>query len=183
MKYDKQTDFLISELIQCTINASLMTRNTEFPVYSSKNIASKAKDEFKKEIKNYLLEYLNDYKSFNEEKHIERIVNLSDHLSAKYSEILYNGRFRIGISQKLINLFSKYMWVIKKIDCPFHCPIDRIIKFQTLKGTENKTLTDWTVLDTIDGYNDYIKIIRNKSGELKLSIAEWELDNWKKVIP
>lgn len=183
LKNNQKTDFLITELIKCTINASLMTRNKAFPIYNSNNFKSTTKNDFTKDIKLNLLKYLNDFKSLDEIGHIARIEELSNYLSIKYCEILYNGRFRIGISQKLVNLFSKYMWVIGKIDKPYHCPIDSVIKLKLLtefNKLEHRDieLDDWTKLDNINDYKIYIKFISEISEKSNLSIAEWELENW-----
>ena len=180
MYSDKRDEFLIAELMQFTISASFQTRNEEFPIYHYENLDLNSAKYLRNDIKEFLLQYLNNYKSIDEKGHIAKIKELSDIISTKYSKILNNGRFRIGISQKIINLFLKYMWTIGKIDMPFHCPIDNIIKTKVLKGLKNKTLKDWTEFDTIKDYLKYIEIIRMKSIESNVSIAEWELENWKR---
>jgi hypothetical protein len=177
---NKKDEFLIKEIMQNSISASFQTRNEEFPIYNYENLDLNSAKYLRNEIKDFLLLYLHNYKTIDEKGHIAKIKELSDILSSKYSKILYNGRFRIGISQKVINLFLKYMWSIGKIDVPYHCPIDNIIKIKVLKGLKNITLKDWTELDNIKDYLKYIELIRIKSINSNISIAEWELENWKK---
>jgi len=177
---DKRDEFLIAELMQFTISASFQTRNEYFPIYNYECLDLNTAKNLRNDIKDFLFQYVNNYKPIDEKGHIDKIKELSDIISRKYNKILNNGRFRIGISQKIINLFLKYMWTIGKIDMPFHCPIDNIIKTKVIKGIKNITLKDWTEFDTINDYLDYIEIIRLKSIEANISIAEWELENWKR---
>lgn len=175
---NKKDEFLLAELMQFTISASFQTRNKDFPIYNYENLDLNSAKYLRNDIKDFLIRYMINYESIDENDHIAKIKELSDIISRKHSKILNNGRFRIGISQKIINLFLKYMWTIGKIDMPFHCPIDNIIKTKVLKGLKNIKLKDWTEFDTIKDYLKYIEIIRMKSIETNKTIAEWELDNW-----
>src|SRR3989339_730159 len=183
MNYDfknKKEEFLVVEFLQYSINAGLQTRNEEFPIYRLENLSLDFAKRLRNEIKDFLLVYLKDFNRVDENGHVSRIIELSDKISKKYSEILYKKRFRIGVSQKIVNLFLKYMWTSGQIEMPFHCPIDNIIKTKVLKGIKNKALKDWTEFDKITDYMKYIDIIRQKSKDLNLTIAEWELENCKR---
>jgi hypothetical protein len=61
---------------------------------------------------------------------------------------------------------------------PCHCPIDGIVKSQIRKRYYNRTLKDWTKLDYIGDYLEYIKIVKEIAEEENLSIAQWEFLNW-----
>src|SRR5665213_3614826 len=62
----------------------------------------------------------------SEEDHLDRIQSLASNLSGTYSDILKNGRFRIGIAQKALNLYLKIAWCLNAdFATPPHCPIDR----------------------------------------------------------
>lgn len=111
-----------------------------------------------------------------EESHIDNIVDMADSLSSRFGYLLKNNRFRIGTSQKAINLFVKFLWCLND-NCPTppHCPIDRkILDEVSIDGS-------WTKLDSIIAYQDWIQKIREhvrlKNYE---SIAEWELDVWNR---
>ncbi|MCK9400945.1 MAG: hypothetical protein M0Q51_13265 [Bacteroidales bacterium] len=173
-------EFLIEELIIFSLNAGLQTRNKSFPIYNTEFKNSNQTKCIRNYIKDFLLKYLSNYSSIDENNHVQKINELSDSISTKYSEILYKNRFRIGISQKIINLFLKYMWAIGKIDMPFHCPIDNIVKSKLQKEVNGHSLKDWTEIDDIKEYLKYIEIIRLKSIESKITIAQWELENWRR---
>lgn len=50
-----------------------------------------------------------------EEHHIKNIVSLSEKLSKEHAGALVNGRFRIGVAQKALNLYLKYLWCLGKV--------------------------------------------------------------------
>ena len=83
-------------------------------------------------------------------------------------------KYRYGIAQKLLNLYLKYLWCIKLIHTPPHCPIDRIII------NKLKLKCNWT---QINDEKYYRRIIEKIKKTIKLdevhspneSIAEWEL--------
>lgn len=176
---DKKEEFLIKEMIQSSISSGLQTRNQDFPIYNYENLQLSDAKNLRRDIYDYLLLYLMQYVPNNEEQHVERIKNLSTQLSRKYKDILHKGRFRIGVSQKIINLFLKHMWIIGKIGEPIHCPFDNIIKIKLLKGLNGVSLTDWTEFDQMNMYKKYVQLAGNKALEHNCSIAVWELENWK----
>ena len=176
---DKKEEFLIKEMIQSSISSGLQTRNQDFPIYNFENMQLNDTKNLRRDIYDYLLLYLAEYVPNCEEQHIERIKNLSSQLSHKYKNILHKGRFRIGVSQKIINLFLKHMWVIGKIGEPIHCPFDNIIKVKILKGVKGVSLTDWTEFDQMNIYKKYVQLALLKASENSCSVAVWELENWK----
>lgn len=176
---DKKEEFLINEMIQSSINSGFQTRNLDFPIYNYENLLLNAAKNLRRDIHNFLLLYLAEYVPNCEEEHIKRIKKLSSQMSLKYGDILHKKRFRIGVSQKIINLFLKHMWVIGKIGEPMHCPFDNIIKIKLLKGIKTITLTDWTEFDQISVYKKYVTLASQKALESGFSIANWELENWK----
>jgi hypothetical protein len=183
MKYqfvNRKEEFLIGEILQFSLGAGFQTRNESFPIYNYNTIELNQAKKLRNDIKEFLLNYLSDYKLLREDGHVQKIVDLSDFISEKYGKILYQNRFRIGISQKITNLFLKYLWTINKINMPFHCPIDNIIKIKIEKIVKEKSFTDWTEMDDINEYLDYIEVLKLISKESKLTIAEWELYNWKR---
>lgn len=108
----------------------------------------------------------------SEDVHLSNIGEFSNEISSDYSHYLQNGRFRIGIAQKAINLFLKYLWCADIIPEPPHCPFDAII-IRTLPGCEH---VKWTNIDKIEDYKRLIVIAKQKAkGE---SLAVWELKEW-----
>ena len=108
----------------------------------------------------------------SEAEHEANIEYLSDVLSAKYSAMLTDGRFKIGTSQKALNLYLKFLWCLARLpDEPVHCPVDRIILTKVL------VYGAWTQLDDIHLYREWISKIRASIGNQSLST--WELGVWR----
>ena len=177
-------NFLIAEFLQFSIQAGFTTRNEDFPIYDFESggyslLTAKA---MRNDIKEFLMNYYDDLrkKKKNEEDHIQSIRHLSLLISSKYKNALHNKKFRIGISQKVINLFLKYLWCSGLISEPFHCPFDNIIKMKIQKYNNGNELVDWTEMNTIKQYCKYVEAVTIASNKDKLSIAEWELKNWKR---
>jgi len=124
------------------------------------------------ELKAYGSEY--EIGNVSEEKHTSNIKTFADEISARYGNILSGGRFRIGIAQKLLNLYLKYRWVLGlAAKSPLHCPFDYRIISQ-LSVVEPRCIK-WTKCDHIGCYQSWVDAARKKAGK---SIAEWELKAW-----
>ncbi len=146
-------------------------------VYSP-NASEQKKNELKKFLRNKLRAYGSDYRRgiVSEEKHFSNVKTFSSEISARCKNILSNGRFRIGIAQKLLNLYLKYLWVLGWMTkSPWHCPFDYLIlsKFPRIESTCMK----WTKCDHINCYKSWVGAARKKAGN---SIAKWELETWNK---
>jgi len=168
-------EFLVNEFLMFSLNAGLQTRS--YPVYlyySNEGI------QLKHDIKKYLIQYTQNFENTTEEDHYRKIVEMSDLISETYKKILINGRFRIGVSQKVMNLFLKYMWTAGYIKMPFHCPFDSIIKSKLIKDSNHTYLPDWTMLDSIEEYKKYVTMASIKAAKVNLTIAEWELVSWNR---
>jgi len=115
----------------------------------------------------------------SDSKHCDNIAGLATAMTERFAEdeFLFEGRFRIGIAQKALNLYLKYLWCLGDIPTPPHCPIDRGI-LEKLKGVPPE-LSAWTKLDSIEGYMTIIEKCREKAKvDGFKSIAEWELETW-----
>jgi hypothetical protein len=113
-----------------------------------------------------------------ENAHCQNIVSLADALTQRFKDscILRNGRFRIGIAQKALNLYLKYLWCLGDIPTPPHCPIDRGIIGKLNLNWRERGNFGWTKLDDIEKYKILIQNCRDKAGSA--SVAEWELKEW-----
>lgn len=114
----------------------------------------------------------------SEELHKNNIVGFSDSFSAEFGHLLVGERFRIGTSQKLLNLFIKFLWCLNDDwPTPPHCPVDNIVlKQANIYGA-------WTKLDSIELYQDWINRLRIHTHTLNYpSIAEWELAVWSESV-
>ena len=142
----------------------------------------KRKDELRKALAESLRTFETAYgKSIDEETHSKNIVELAANLteSHKNSGVLRDNRFRIGIAQKALNLYLKYLWCLDEIESPPHCPIDRRIIEKLDLDRRNPEKYNWTKLDNIEEYKYLIEKCRKKAKEAgNLSLAEWELNVW-----
>ncbi len=134
-------------------------------------------------LRNTLAEYLRDLglryvQSVTDDAHCGNISNLAKTMTEKFrgTGILRNEKFRIGIAQKALNLYLKYLWCLGDIPTPPHCPVDRrIIDKLGLKEKDRRDY-DWTKIDNIEKYKRLIEKCRETAGDTCL--AEWELQEW-----
>jgi hypothetical protein len=169
--------FIFDQIFQNAINASFSTRNPKFPIYNKNVVKSQIlSSELKKLIKVYIDKFQDG--EIDEEGHFAEIENISKLVSAdeRFVGLLYGSKFRIGISQKLLNLTLKYLWCIDKIKEPFHCPIDSIVVNNILSAKPDVSLINWTKLDSMDDYRKCVAVIAEIAKPS--SIAQWELNIW-----
>ncbi len=84
--------------------------------------------------------------------------------------------FRISHAQKSISVFLKHLWCLGLIPEPPHCPVDRLI----LKEAGLKYLdTKWGYVNDMGTHRDQIKLLSNVASSCSLSLAEWELKEFK----
>lgn len=116
--------------------------------------------------------------------HVLSIVRLADELSNTHAAILRGNsrgqpRFRIGIAQKALNLYLKYLWCMKVIQRPPHCPFDRIVLDKLAKFVDGDPLEPWIQMDSCAEYRRYVAAAeRARKAASFDSLAEWELAVW-----
>ena len=94
-------------------------------------------------------------------------------LIKKFSQEKEGISFKVGHSQKLINMLLKYYWCMGWLKMrPPHCPVDRIILEKTGVKRYGKTPA-WTKIDNIGDYKSYVEDIRKFANSQ--NIADWEL--------
>jgi len=139
--------------------------------------SEKGKDGFRNALRENLDEISLSYTSqIKEEKHLLNIKNLSDDLTSRFPHCLRKGRFRIGIAQKALNLYLKYLWCVGLIATPPHCPFDSII----INHLPDCGGLSWTSIDTIEDYQKLVEAARKKADGKPL--AQWELEIWTDSI-
>ena len=105
-----------------------------------------------------------------DEEHMVTIVSFANGLSEQFPRVLKDGRMRIGIAQKAINLYLKFLWCLELISEPPHCPLDNFVLSKI--GTHEP----WTKLDDIESYKKMINELKEVAGHQSLS--EWECELW-----
>jgi hypothetical protein len=105
----------------------------------------KFRSNLRKFIEDKLIEqYLNDV---TEDNHVLNIMLLSQY-TITFSSILKEGQMNVGISQKLLNLYLKYLWCLDKIKIPPNFPVDSIIQ----KKLKVINAVPWTKMTTKEEY-------------------------------
>jgi hypothetical protein len=161
-------DFLITIFLSNTQGASFQRAN----VYA-KDATDQQKIPFKNDFLNRLKALENRYAvPVSDKDHCCIIQNFAKGLSDSHSSVLANGRLRIGVAQKAVNLFLKFLWSADLIPEPPHCPVDRIVLNEL--GID----MNWTQLDDIKEYQRIIVSIREVAGDMSLS--KWEDDLWRR---
>jgi hypothetical protein len=142
------------------------------------NTTKENRDDFRWQIIDYIEKNLIDkYKTKVDPKtHYKNIEKLSKEGSELGSKVLGDGKYKIGVAQKLLNLQLKYLWCADEIVEPPHCPVDRVIINQTdSKGTP------WTRIVSIEEYKKVITDIQKEMQDSDEStLSEWELANFKR---
>lgn len=165
----QQESFLKDEFFDFTIRGAFQVRGGS-NIYDDK-ASSKEKEEFRDALRLSLEQLIPRYCApVSEEDHIQNIVDLSEELSRKRAGVLKNKRFRIGIAQKALNLYLKYLWCLGKVPTPPHCPFDRNV----IEELPNCSEINWTELDNPEGYRKLVAAAKEKAGTAPL--AQWELE-------
>jgi hypothetical protein len=173
-------EFLNNEIWILTFGGAFQRAN----IYKE-NYSEKIRTNFRKALREEIERVVQDkyYQKVEKEQHIKTIkelVNFSKNLSIDGNCIPIN----FGVSQKLINLYLKYLWCLNEIQKPPHFPVDRIIQekiIRILKDNELDSfkLLPWTQFEDETHYKNVIskaKLIIDNVEEFKeFSLAELEL--------
>lgn len=170
---NKKKEFLYQEFWLLSIMGAFQHAK----VYGE-NIKDKERDAFKNALKEFInTKILHQYKiKVTPNKHLDNIKSVS-----KFSKkIDINAFLNFGVSQKLLNLYLKYLWCYDEVATPPHFPVDRTI--QTALGIKEKDVSSWTQMQGEQGEKDYYKIIQEANYQLDdienndcKTIAELEL--------
>lgn len=160
-----------------SIAAAFRTRNKKGKIYQE-GVGEKDKSHFKKYLLHYVMNLWLAERELTKDEMLAAIERLSEVLSSKYGDIPVKGRFRIGISQKVICVYAKFLWVSGMLKSPPSLiPYDGIIK----DAIGISVLPNWTELDSMDEYLSIIEDIERVSAG---NPAQWELENWNdKAMP
>jgi hypothetical protein len=122
-KNDQQNRFLRNEFLTMSVLGALGRSRTY-----SKSASEEAKKNFHNALRRKLDELAQSYTSnVKEEDHLKNIEDLVKDLTSRFLDCLEKKRFRIGVAQKALNLYLKYLWCVGFIPVPPHCPFDSIV--------------------------------------------------------
>jgi hypothetical protein len=168
MSTPEQHDFLLREFSTLTLAGTVQRSG----LYKAKT-TEKDRKPFQDSLRGILEEMAGNYvNSVTEEVHVANIEQLAKRLTEKHPDILADGGMRIGLAQKALNLYLKYLWCLGEIPEPPHCPIDAIV-LGKVKGCET---VRWTRMKTIEEYCDVIAKVKVAAADH--SLAQWELTLW-----
>lgn len=175
MTTDNKHRFLSYELGLLTLKAALSTRDGGYPVYD-KGSKPHQRSNAKRILRDLLAQIECKYseKSISESEHIDFIIKVAENLSSKLKSNLYNGRFRLGVAQKLVNVHLKYLWTAGFCPEPPHCPIDGIIR--DIAGIDYT----WTQSDSIEEYKAAIAKLKTLAEKKGFTLAQWELEVFRR---
>lgn len=115
-----QEQFLRDEIFSLTLMGTVQRAH----VYADGSTEETRKP-FQGALRSELERLENEYREpVDEERHIQNILGMSKLLSSHHAAILQNHCFRIGLAQKALNLYLKYLWCLGIIPEPPHCPFD-----------------------------------------------------------
>jgi len=165
-------EFILDEIWMLTINAAFQRAS----IYKS-NATESAKFAFKKELKGKVNTISKSYITgeVEEKEHIKNIQSIIA-FSEQFKGILNNGKLNFGISQKILNLYLKYLWCLDVLKFPPpHFPVDRIIQGKLKINTP----FPWTQMSNEKEYGIVIerakKILMTKEFENLKNLPELEL--------
>jgi hypothetical protein len=136
--------------------------------------SDKRRNELRENLRDSLRRIAREYHrpaAVSERDHYRNIQSLADEISSNFNDIVKD-RFRIGVAQKALNLYLKYLWCVDRISVPPHCPFDSTV----LRELELES--SWTHASKIEDYKNWVERARAAAGTETL--AEWELDLWNR---
>jgi len=171
---EAQRRYLEGEILTLTIGGAHGRPNP--PIYLSG--AEGDHNRVKLEISSLLKSLSRQYEAglASESQHIENIQFVASTLTRKFEAILYGAHYRIGVAQKLLNLYLKYCWVLGWIKEPPHCPLDNEIISELRLGKP----VGWTAIDSIEEYRGLVEAVRSMASRSGVSLARWELEVWSR---
>ena len=124
-------------------------------------------------LRNLLEKTVGQYvKPVHEATHIKNLERIAESLTRRQSGLLVDHHFRIGPTQKALNLYLKYMWCAGHIAMPPHCPVDAVV----LRSLKLSPPISWTKMYSIQQYTEVIGALKVVAAPSPL--AEWELGEW-----
>lgn len=169
--------FIRHELMALTIQGAFQRANVYATNASDESERVKLRESLASKLRDLESQYFNPV---SEQQHKVNIEKIAAELTGEFKgrHLLCDDRFRIGIAQKALNLYLKYLWCLGEVARPPHCPFDGgIIAKLKLSEPEKKRL-EWTKLASLDDYQMLVNAGLERAKAEDLSLPEWELEHW-----
>jgi len=110
------------------------------------------------------------------EDHMANLLWLKDWIDEVFPQVLRGYEIKLGVVQKLLNMYLKYQWCNGNIQEPPHCPFDR--KIISELGFKYKERPVWTKINTIEEYMELVEAAERMAVDKTLS--QWELETFER---
>src|SRR5450830_1903142 len=157
MPFTEQSRFLDDELFSLTLMATTQ-RGKLYRENATKAERAALQGALREALAGLTPAYQN---AVSDSDHVANIDTLRRNLTAKLGSVLAGGKLRVGSAQKALNLHLKYMWCLRRIALPPHCPLDSIV-LARIPGCGS---VRWTQLDSLNEYRDLISKVRGVAGK------------------
>lgn len=166
-----KSKFIENELIADSIHGAFQRAN----VYSGPKVPEAQRKELRERLAQLLESFAPKYcNPVSDQQHEANIRQIADDLTTGFRNkgLLRDDQFRIGVAQKALNLFLKYLWCLDKIPTPPHCPFDAGIIALLPRGDRQ----NWTELKSLGDYRALVNAARKVAkGE---SLSQWQLEHF-----
>ena len=168
-----EKEFILYEIWSLTTSGAFQRAN----IYKTDS-DEKGKKDFKKKLRALIIDIAKEYhKKVDVHTHLKNIKKVTEFRHP----CLVNEKLNYGVSQKILNLYLKYLWCLKFIPAPPHFPVDRIIQEKLNKGEFSKNeVISWTKMENEDQYLQIIKFAERIARNENISIAELELKRYRR---
>lgn len=166
---DSVCRFMNNGVWTLTFNGGLQRASVD-----NKNADTQCRKELRRHIKKKITDLVDEHYSketSSEDDHIKYMDELRRGINQGFSNILKKEEIKLGVVQKLLNLYLKFQWILGCIPEPPHCPFDRIIISKLVKSP----IPPWTKISSRTQYMELVKAARRAAEKEEKSIARWEL--------
>lgn len=167
----QQWDFLEAEFVSSSIVGAVR----HSPIYA--NASKKNRENLQLVLRDKLCGLAARYSTqaaITTEEHLKNIQELASHAAKTCGPFLVDGKLRLGVAAKALNLYLKYLWCAGRLKIPPpHCPFDHTIIYDLLGFEDN-----WPEVDDAATYLKWVQKAEKLRDDAKCeSLAQWELRN------
>jgi hypothetical protein len=171
--------FLVQELLVLAWSASVQRASVYAPGNPARRAAATGR--FRRQLLAFVEQSLIPayVEGSTEEQHLANLLQLQQTGTALGADLLDGAVYRIGVSQKFLNLLLKYLWALDLIPEPPHCPVDRVV----IDMSAEPIALNWTEMTTVEQYMSAIAALKRDAAKRNLSLAQWELLHYARRSP